>query len=288
LLNQETGGNIQYNAAGSWGAMSTSIAASGVTPAQMLFPMGLSVEAQQNAPPGSPVAGDGLYYLVGTSPSGAWSGQANDIATYDATSTWVFLDAYAGATIYNKASSAQLVWFEHGRLGAAVADCVDLPGPPDPVERHADPTSDLTAQATLYFTPFRGNAIALYVNGGWALRTFTEVSLSLSGYTTGKPTTSSATTIPASLAIESLVWTNDTVRATALTTAGRHLRQERRCDAPLSRDDLHHGHGQTEDSRSAQAHGVERPSARPTPAPPTSSSSCRNPIQHRQQRHRGR
>ena len=37
-------------------------------------------KAIQNAPPGSPAAGD--VYVVGTSPTGAWSGRANTIAIY--------------------------------------------------------------------------------------------------------------------------------------------------------------------------------------------------------------
>jgi hypothetical protein len=64
----------------------------------------------------------------------------------------------------------------------------------------------------------------------------------LSGYTTGKPFDIFGYDNSGSLAIESLVWTNDTVRATALTLQDGILRQERRSDAPLSRDDLHHGH----------------------------------------------
>lgn len=38
------------------------------------------VITQQNAPPGSPTAGDA--YIVGTAPTGAWSGRANCVAIY--------------------------------------------------------------------------------------------------------------------------------------------------------------------------------------------------------------
>lgn len=217
LLNVETGLNVQYDEAGDWGAMATSITTSGVAPGQLLFSMGLSVEAQQNAPPGSPVAGDGLYYLVGLSPTGAWSGKSNKIATYDSTSNWVFLDPYDGAQIFNKASDAALTWFDatgdwrptwpiasvtEGRLTLSTGVPIT--------------TTDQTAKATVYFTPFRGNTIALYVNGGWALRTFTEKSLSIAGFTTGKNYDVFGYDASGVLAIESLVWTSDTVRATAL------------------------------------------------------------------------
>src|SRR5687767_357259 len=47
-------------------------------------------------------------------------------------------------------------------------------------------SSDRTAQSTIYYTPFDGNQIALYNGAAWALSTFTERSLALSGLTTDK------------------------------------------------------------------------------------------------------
>lgn len=41
------------------------------------------------------------------------------------------------------------------------------------------PVADVLAAATLYFTPFRGNQVALYNGTAWALFSFTERSLSL-------------------------------------------------------------------------------------------------------------
>ncbi len=46
-------------------------------------------------------------------------------------------------------------------------------------------TSDRTAQATIYFTPYAGNQIALYSGSVWALISSAEVSLALSGLTSG-------------------------------------------------------------------------------------------------------
>jgi hypothetical protein len=78
-------------------------------------------------------------------------------------------------------------------------------------------TSDVTAAGTIYFTPFRGNRIALYDGTQWILRTFAEVSIA----------------VPAALSqmydiwvydnagtvtMEVLAWASDTARATALTT----------------------------------------------------------------------
>ena len=78
-------------------------------------------------------------------------------------------------------------------------------------------TSDVTAATTIYFTPYKGNRIALF-NGTstWNVRTFSELSLAVPATTStmydlfvydnsGTP------------ALEALAWTNDTTRATALT-----------------------------------------------------------------------
>ena len=56
------------------------------------------VKGQQNAPPGSPAAGDA--WLVGAAGSGAWNGRNNKVAIYDGTS-WMFVPGFttAGANI---------------------------------------------------------------------------------------------------------------------------------------------------------------------------------------------
>lgn len=48
------------------------------------------VSVGENAPPGSPAAG--ARYIVGTSPTGAWSGQANKLARW-LDGMWTFFDA---------------------------------------------------------------------------------------------------------------------------------------------------------------------------------------------------
>lgn len=50
----------------------------------------------QNTPPGSPVAGD--VHIVGLSPTGDWSGQADKIAYYD--QTWKFIAPNEGMTLW--------------------------------------------------------------------------------------------------------------------------------------------------------------------------------------------
>lgn len=76
-----------------------------------------------------------------------------------------------------------------------------------------------TARTTAYYTPFTGNTIALYDGSStWELVTFAETSLSLSGYTADKNYDIFGYNNAGTLTLESVVWTNDTTRATALTT----------------------------------------------------------------------
>lgn len=59
-----------------------------------------AVSVGENTPPGSPAAG--ARYIVGTSPTGAWSGQANKLARW-LDGTWSFFDArYAVSLSDNK------------------------------------------------------------------------------------------------------------------------------------------------------------------------------------------
>ena len=83
-------------------------------------------------------------------------------------------------------------------------------------------TTDQTAKTTLYLTPDPASPwcglISTYESSNWLCRKFSEVSLSLSGYTTGKPYDIFAYVTGGTLTLESVVWTNDTTRATALAT----------------------------------------------------------------------
>lgn len=64
------------------------------------FPMGIGVEAEQNAPPGTPV--DGTFYIVGGAPTGAWVGHNQEIA-HRRSGVWIYLSAYEGAGVYDRA-----------------------------------------------------------------------------------------------------------------------------------------------------------------------------------------
>jgi hypothetical protein len=78
-------------------------------------------------------------------------------------------------------------------------------------------TADVTAATTIYFTPFNGAKIALYASSIWSLLSFAETSVSVPATTT-TPFDIFAYNNSGTLALETLNWTNDTTRATALTT----------------------------------------------------------------------
>jgi hypothetical protein len=78
-------------------------------------------------------------------------------------------------------------------------------------------TSDVTAATTLYFTPYLGNTCAIYDGTKWTRFKFSELSIAVPNTTS---TMYDVWLINNSgvLALEVLAWTNDTTRATALTT----------------------------------------------------------------------
>lgn len=78
-------------------------------------------------------------------------------------------------------------------------------------------TSDVTAATTIYYTPYKGNRLSLYNGTNWVDSIFTQFSIAVPA------TTATMYDIWAYLSgstptLELLSWTNDTTRATALTT----------------------------------------------------------------------
>lgn len=76
-------------------------------------------------------------------------------------------------------------------------------------------TSDVTAAGTIYYTPFKHNRVELWNGFGWSRYAFSELSLALTA-TSGKPYDVFLYDNAGTLTLETLVWTNDTTRATAL------------------------------------------------------------------------
>ncbi len=78
-------------------------------------------------------------------------------------------------------------------------------------------TGNVTAAGTVYFTPYNGNRISLYSGTQWQLISFSETSVSVPATTT-TPFDVFAYNNSGTLALETVNWTNDTTRATGLTT----------------------------------------------------------------------
>lgn len=76
-------------------------------------------------------------------------------------------------------------------------------------------TSDVTAATTVYFTPYKGNSIALYNGTFWELRSFAEISVAVPAIIS-TPFDIFVYDNAGTAALEALAWTNDTTRATAL------------------------------------------------------------------------
>jgi len=94
-------------------------------------------------------------------------------------------------------------FFQCGRLTLATND---------PVPAYDIPTSSL-----VYFTPYKGNRISLYVPGyGWRLYTFNEISLDISSFTINKNYDIFIYDNAGALTLEGVEWSNDTLRAVAL------------------------------------------------------------------------
>lgn len=75
-------------------------------------------------------------------------------------------------------------------------------------------TTDQTAKTTLYFTPYLGSRVSTYSGSAWSTSAFTEKSITLASLTANK--NYDCFIVDGTLALELLVWTNDTTRATAL------------------------------------------------------------------------
>lgn len=79
-------------------------------------------------------------------------------------------------------------------------------------------TSDVTGATTIYCAPYTGNQIALWDGNRWQVRTSAQFSLALGTLSSGKPYDVFCYDNAGTPTLEFLVWTNDSTRATALTT----------------------------------------------------------------------
>lgn len=78
-------------------------------------------------------------------------------------------------------------------------------------------TTDQTSKTTIYYTPYVHNVISLWNGSNWVPTRFTETSLALGTLTSGANYDVFGFLSSGALALEMLVWTNNTARATAVT-----------------------------------------------------------------------
>ena len=78
-------------------------------------------------------------------------------------------------------------------------------------------TSDVTAATTLYFTPYKGDQVALYTDSTWTLYTLTERSIAIPA-TTDTNYDVFLYDNSGTLTLELVAWSDGTTRATALAT----------------------------------------------------------------------
>lgn len=95
-----------WDEGGSWnvGFGQNSVAADSVTPIEQDHIGIPTVIAILNTPPGSPT--EGQRWLVGTSPTGAWVGSNNKLATWRS-GAWVYTSPHNGAKIYDLNTGAE-------------------------------------------------------------------------------------------------------------------------------------------------------------------------------------
>ena len=78
-------------------------------------------------------------------------------------------------------------------------------------------STDVTAAGTIYYSPYKGNTLCVFGTAGWREFAFAELSLALTA-TSGNNYDVWVYDNSGTLTLETLIWTNDTTRATALTT----------------------------------------------------------------------
>lgn len=115
VLNEATGQNTQFTDSG-WGAFAVEFGAGSIPPAALQFPAGIVVEDTLDAPPGSPTTGK--FWIVGSSPSGDFTGHGGDLAYWTGTA-WAFMDPAEGWAAFHKANGFEVFYDSGAWLGAA-------------------------------------------------------------------------------------------------------------------------------------------------------------------------
>ncbi|OWY61873.1 hypothetical protein B7486_61470, partial [cyanobacterium TDX16] len=78
-------------------------------------------------------------------------------------------------------------------------------------------SGDVAATSNVYYCPYKHNRITLWDGTRWVALSFSEVTMTLSGMTANRPYDVFAYISAGALAIERLVWTSDSARATGIS-----------------------------------------------------------------------
>lgn len=112
-----------------------------------------------NTPPGSPAAGD--CYVVGTSPTGAWAGQAKAIAIYG--TGWSFVTPWEGLTVWAMDTNA-LNSYDGSAWGLTTAAVSFQNIPMVGINATADTTNKLSVNSSAVLFNNIGNDVQVKIN----------------------------------------------------------------------------------------------------------------------------
>lgn len=177
------------------------------------------------------VAGYQSFAVVGNGKSCNYSIQAVDtngnptgdyevgIGTYTSSGTTlsrdkIFASSNSGSAVSLSAGTKRVFLVSPAAL--AIPSLFDVGGRLTLTSGTPVTTANVTAAATVYFTPYKGNNISLYNGNGWVRYAFSELSLALGTISSGKPYDVFLYDNAGTLTLELLAWTNGTTRATAL------------------------------------------------------------------------
>ena len=154
---------------------------------------------------------DGTAWEVARSCTYTHSGTTLGRGTLEASSTGSAISLTSSAVVAQIPTAQWGNWLESAMQGVAPGGRLTLESGV-PVS-----TTGQTAKTTIYYTPYVHDTVALWDGARWAPTTFAETSLALGTLTSGKPYDVFGYLSSGALALELLVWTDDTTRATAAT-----------------------------------------------------------------------
>lgn len=175
------------------------------------------VDRDLATPPSSPAAGS--VYIVGAGATGDWSGKVGQIAYFD--QVWRFIVPRTGICLWLIDENTQIVYdgaawqLVSSSGGGSAVSPLACEGRLTLTSNVPVTTADVTAATSVYFTPYRGNRIALYDGSAWQLLTFSQITLAVPSTTTTLYDVF-AYSVGTTVTLETVAWTNDTTRATAL------------------------------------------------------------------------